>query len=239
MQTCKWKTSLKASRELRYFFPQVCTNLGKYVILEQLTPPSPTILRIPAAFSFENDERYLLKAQPTVMTPELKIACEVVFQEHKTSSYPVTWNRDAFRGRLSTGLTEMAKDTLLRKNIIYYPNPTKKINTVLNPTISGAESFEEAENMILNKIPALSASRVGNQGTLVAKPKPVASFISRPVAHRLVTLSGETETVTEEIKWYMKPVFFYIVWPLLAAVLGGLIAFLMGTIYTELVFDLK
>ena len=37
------------------------------------------------------------------MTPELKIACEVVFQEHKTSSYPVTWNRDAFRGRLSTG----------------------------------------------------------------------------------------------------------------------------------------
>ena len=65
------------------------------------------------------------------MTPELKTACEVVFQEHKTSAYPVTWNRDAFRGRLSTGLTEMAKDTLLRKNIIYYPNPTKKINTIL------------------------------------------------------------------------------------------------------------
>ena len=171
------------------------------------------------------------------MTPELKIACEVVFQEHKTSSYPVTWNRDAFRGRLSTGLTEMAKDTLLRKNIIYYPNPTKKINTILNPTVSGADSFEEAENMILNKIPALSASRVDDRGTLVSDR--VTTFISRPVAHRLVTLTGETETIPAEIKWYMKPVFFYVVWPVLAAVLGGLIAYLMGTIYTELVFDLK
>ena len=173
-----------------------------------------------------------------MMTPELKTACEVVFQEHKASSYPVTWNRDIFRGRLSTGLTEMAKDTLIRKNIIFYPNPAKKINTILNPTISGADNFEEAENMILNKIPALSASRVDNRGTLVANNH-VATFVSRPVAHRLVTLTGETETIPVEIKWYMKPVFFYIVWPLLAAVLGGLIAYLMGTIYTELVFDIK
>ena len=171
------------------------------------------------------------------MTPELKIACEVVFQEHKTSSYPVTWNRDAFRGRLSTGLTEMAKDTLLRKNIIYYPNPAKKINTILNPTISGADSFEEAENMILDKIPGLSASRIDDRGTFVANH--AATFANRPVAHRLVTLTGKTETISTEIKWYQKPVFFYIVWPALAAVLGALIAFLMGTIYTELVFDLK
>ena len=133
----------------------------------------------------------------------------------------------------------MAKDTLLRKNIIYYPDPPKKINTMLNPTISGAHSFEEAESMILNKIPALSASRVDNQRTLVAKHNHVSTFVSRPVAHRLVTLTGETETIPAESKWYMKPVFFYVVWPLLAAVLGGLIAYLMGTIYTELVFDLK
>ena len=171
------------------------------------------------------------------MTPELKTACEVVFQEHKASSYPVTWNRDAFRGRLSTGLTEMAKDTLIRKNIIYYPNPAKKINTVLNPAAFTADSFEEAENMVLNKVPALSASHVDNRGSLVANKIP--AFVSRPVAHRLVTLSGETEIIPAEIKWYMKPVFYYFVWPVLAAVVGGLIAYLMGTIYTELVFDLK
>lgn len=171
------------------------------------------------------------------MTPELKTACEVVFQEHKASAYPVTWNRDAFRGRLSTGLTEMAKDTLLRKNIIYYPNPAKKINTVLNPAASNADSFEEAENMVLNKVPALASSGVDDRGTLVAAKAP--AFVSRPVAHRLVTLTGETEIIPAEIKWYMKPVFFYFVWPVLAVVLGGLIAYLMGTIYTELVFDLK
>ena len=87
------------------------------------------------------------------MTPELKVACELVFQEHKSSSYPVTWNRDAFRGRISTGLTEMAKDTLLRKNIICYPNPGKKILTVLNPAVQTASNYEEAEDMVLNKIP--------------------------------------------------------------------------------------
>ena len=171
------------------------------------------------------------------MTPELKTACEVVFQEHKTSAYPVTWNRDAFRGRLSTGLTEMAKDTLLRKNIIYYPNPAKKINTILNPDVFSASSYEEAANMILNKATVLSGSRVDHQGTLVADK--VSTTISRPVTRRLVTHSGETETIAAEIKWYMKPVFFYIVWPVLAAVTGGAIAYLMGTIYTDWVFDLK
>lgn len=171
------------------------------------------------------------------MTPELKTACEVVFQEHKASAYPVTWNREAFRGRISTGLTEMAKDTLIRKNIICYPNPAKKINTVLNPAALNADSFEEAENMVLNKVPALAASSVDNRGTLVANKVP--AFSSRSVTHRLVTLTGETETMTAEIKWYMKPVFVYVVWPLLGAVVGGLIAYLMGAIYTELVFDLK
>lgn len=172
------------------------------------------------------------------MTPELKTACEVVFQEHKASSYPVTWNRDAFRGRLSTGLTEMAKDTLLRKNIIYYPNPSKKINTVLNPDALNADSFEEAENMVLNKVPALSASSVDDRGTLMADK--VSAFANRPVTHRLVTLTSQAEIVTIEInKWYMKPVFLYFVWPVLAAALGGVIAYFMGTIYTELVFDLK
>jgi len=170
------------------------------------------------------------------MTPELKTACEVVFQEHKASAYPVTWNRDAFRGRLSTGLTEMAKDTLLRKNIIYYPNPAKKINTILNPDVFTAESYEEAANMVLNKVSVLAGSSMDHQGTVLAK---VSTPISRPVTHRVVTLSGETGTIPAEIKWYMKPVFFYIVWPVLAAVTGGAIAYFMGNIYTDLVFDLK
>ena len=171
------------------------------------------------------------------MTPELKTACEVVFQEHKASAYPVTWNRDAFRGRLSTGLTEMAKDTLLRKNIIYYPNPAKKINTILNPDVFNAESYEEAANMVLTKVSVLSGSSFDHQETLVASK--ASTTFGRSVPHRLVTLTGETETVSAEIKWYMKPVFFYIVWPVLAAVAGGAIAFFMGTIYTDLVFDLK
>ena len=131
----------------------------------------------------------------------------------------------------------MAKDTLLRKNIIYYPNPTKKINTILNPDVFSAESYEEAANMILNKVTVLSESSVDHEGTLVATK--VSTTASRPVTHRLITLSGETETISAELKWYMKPVFSYFVWPVLAAVAGGLIAYFMGTIYTDLVFDIK
>ena len=56
------------------------------------------------------------------MTPELKNACEVVFQGHKTSVKPITWNKDAFRGRLPFGLSAMAKEILVSKNIICFLN---------------------------------------------------------------------------------------------------------------------
>jgi hypothetical protein len=170
------------------------------------------------------------------MTPELKVACELVFQEHKASSHPVTWTRDAFRGRISTGLTEMAKDTLLRKNIIYYPNRGKRILTVLNPAVSLAASFEEAEDLVLNKVPSLAASSV-NQPVFTSRP--VSSFTRQPVTHRVVTLSGQAEVFAEEVKWYLKPAFVYVIWPTCAAIGGGLIAYLLGNAYTELFFDLK
>jgi hypothetical protein len=50
----------------------------------------------------------------------------------------------------------MGKETLLKKNIIYYPNPAKKVLTKLNPGAFDAENFEEAENIVLHKKPELS-----------------------------------------------------------------------------------
>jgi hypothetical protein len=170
------------------------------------------------------------------MTPELKIACDIVFQEHKASSYPVTWNRDAFRGRISTGLTEMARETLLKKNIIYYPNPSKKILTVLNPAVTHADSYEEAEQMAKNGVPSLAATSPVEVRPVYVQPAP--SYSSRPVTHRLVTYTRNTEAVAE-IKWYLKPLFLYVVWPACAAIAGALLAYLIGTAYSELVFDLK
>jgi hypothetical protein len=132
----------------------------------------------------------------------------------------------------------MAKETLVKKNIIKYPHPTKKILTVLNPVVSGASTYEEAEDMILNKVPALAASRVDEHPTYVANH--VSSFARKPVTHRLVSVTGTTsEAITEDVKWWLKPLFVYAIWPICAAIAGGLIAFLMGSAYTELVFDLK
>lgn len=167
------------------------------------------------------------------MTPELKTACEVVFQEHKASTYPINWSRDVFRGRISIGLSEMAKETLVRKNIIYFPNRAKKIITVLNPDAAAAASFEEAEKMIQNKVPALvSTTKIDDQPAYVANHS--SRFISRPVKyiHRVVTITGKSETAIAEIKWYLKPLFCYVIWLACAAAAGALIAYLIGSVYS-------
>jgi hypothetical protein len=170
------------------------------------------------------------------MTPELKTACETVFQEHKASGYPINWKRDIFRGRISIGLIEMTKETLIRKNIIYLPNPAKKTITVLNPAVAAAATFEEAEEMIRNKVSSLVVNMVDDQPAYVARQ--VSGFVSRPAkyAHRLLTIAGKSETATDEKKWYMKPLFYYVIWPVCAAVAGGLIAWLIGLVFTELFF---
>src|SRR6478672_740326 len=94
------------------------------------------------------------------MTPELKTACELVFQEHKLSAQPIKWSRDAFRGRITIGLSELAKETLVKKNIILWPDKSKKIFTKLNPDVASARSFEEAEKMIETKKPVLATMPV-------------------------------------------------------------------------------
>ncbi|MGZ8559565.1 MAG: hypothetical protein ACXWWC_14570 [Chitinophagaceae bacterium] len=183
------------------------------------------------------------------MTPELKTACELVFQEHKSSAYPVTWNRDAFRGRISTGLCEMAKDTLLRKNIIFYPNPAKKIITRLNPAVIAADTFEEADYFILNKIPALAAVKEEDSRNHAPVSKhvsrhvandvsDVSPFVKRSVTHHLVTITGKTETI-EVIKWYTSPLFIYLVWPVCSAVIFWFLSYFIATAYTAIFFDLK
>src|SRR4051812_31056823 len=89
------------------------------------------------------------------MTPELKKACELVFQEHKIATGPISWTKDSFRGRLSFGMAALAKETLERRNIICPRNPAKKSFTILNPMATSASSFEEAEEMIQNKRPVI------------------------------------------------------------------------------------
>src|ERR1700748_2548336 len=82
------------------------------------------------------------------MTPELKTACELIFQEHKISTAPIKWSKDSFRGKISIGLSEMAKETLVKKNMILLPDRSKKVFTKLNPNVAAAGSFEEAEKII-------------------------------------------------------------------------------------------
>jgi hypothetical protein len=182
------------------------------------------------------------------MTPELKTACELVFQEHKLSAQPIKWSRDAFRGRISIGLSEMAKETLVRKNIILWPDKSKKIFTKLNPDVATARSFEEAEKMIETKKPVLATMPVIEGGfkvadlvaNLDAHQAPVTSKSPTPPPARTYSLMKivpptETgETTVAEGSWWMKPLYLYVVWPVCGAIVGVLISMLMNLAYHEL-----
>lgn len=171
------------------------------------------------------------------MTPELKIACELVFQEHKVSATPIKWDRDAFRGRISVGLAEMAKMTLVRRNIIFLPGKSKKIITLLNPAAAAAANFEEAEEMIRNKAPVLVASMADDDHPAYIAHQ-ISGFVnhSPEYSHRLLPIAGNAEAPVAE--WYMKPL-FYVVWLVCAAVAGALIAFLIDLSYTEFFLNQK
>ena len=194
------------------------------------------------------------------MTPELKTACELVFQEHKLSAQPIKWSRDAFRGRISIGLSEMAKETLVKKNIIVWPDKSKKIFTKLNPDVATARSFEEAEKMIETKAPALAFTPVIDGGFNVADlaadlngfqsatTLTASSVLATPVTPvtpvpppthsysmmKVVPLTETPDTATAEIKWWMKPVYLYFVWPACGAVVGIFISMLMNLVYHAL-----
>ena len=169
------------------------------------------------------------------MTPELKTACELVFQEHKGSAQPIKWGRDAFRGRISIGLSEMAKETLVQKNIIVLPDKSKKVFTLLNPDVAEANSFEEAERMIVTM----------GQG-LVMKPaydpeayltNHVYGFAARPSAPaRKPQPVAATPAIVRlpRSKWWLKPVWLYFVWPVFGAAAGVLLSFLMNFFFSEL-----
>ena len=172
------------------------------------------------------------------MTPELKTACEVVFQEHKISAQPIKWDRGAFRGRISIGLSEMAKETLIKKKIIFLPDKSKKIITLLNPDVSAAASFEEAEDMMGNNVLAAVASIPDDAPAYIIHQISGSGIAPSLYADQLLPFAGKPETRIAGIKWYMKPLFYYVIWPFCAAAVGALIAYLIGVAYTKLFLDL-
>ena len=162
------------------------------------------------------------------MTPELKAACELVFQEHKSSGKPINWNKDSFRGRISFGLAAMAKQTLETRNIICTPNPAKKTITALNPSAANAANFEEAEDMIQNKIPVLVTHKVDDQPTYVTHR--VSGFVpTAPViTERLLKVNDEPLPTSTKVKRPVKPIVYTIMFVIGAAIAGGLITYLLG-----------
>ena len=167
------------------------------------------------------------------MTPELQAACEAIFQEHK--NHPVSWNKDVFRGRISTGMLDLAKEILIEKNIIYYQHPGKKLVTILNPDLVKAGNFPEAMGIVSGKplMPAVTPEKIQSPAIKInhqPKETPVPVIQMKPPQQTL------TEPVDEfnAIKWYLRPVFIYFIWPLLGAAVFWLIAYLISAGYEEL-----
>ena len=170
------------------------------------------------------------------MTPELKTACELIFQEHKLSAQPIKWNRDAFRGRISIGLSEMAKETLVKKNIILLPAQSKKLFTQLNPDVAAAHSFEEAEKIIETKIPNLQISSAYDAETYITDH--VFGFAATPPRIHQGPVT-RTQIKLADKKWYLKPFYLYVAWLICGFAAGVLICRLMDLAYTELFLNPK
>jgi hypothetical protein len=178
------------------------------------------------------------------MTPELKASCELVFQEHKLAASAITWNKNVFRNRMSVGLCDLAKETLVKKNIIYFPKPAKKTITVLNPAVATATSFEEAiaiaqsetqhSNGVVKKERTLYDEIYSPEFMEYADPEnplPVRNIIIEQPHRKIKSQPGiqtQAQPVLTAEKWHLKPVFYYVVWPLAAAVISVLIAWSMS-----------
>ena len=186
------------------------------------------------------------------MTPELRASCELVFQEHKLAASPIAWNKHIFREKMSIGLSDLAKETLVKKKIIYFPKPAKKTITILNPEVATATSFEEAiaiaesrssvaqggpvkEKTLYDEIYspefmeyADSEEYTPAKKSVKEQPKPKVKVIRaepKIQLHAQPALVAVPETAE---KWYLKPVFYYVIWPLAAAIVSVTIAWLMS-----------
>jgi hypothetical protein len=170
------------------------------------------------------------------MTPELRTACEVIFQEHKI--HPIKWKRDSFRGKISIGLSDMARDILVKKNIILLPNKSKKAFTQLNPDAAAADNFEEAEKMVGTKRPGSVNGSDYDAKTYIAE-----HVVGSPFKLTSPSQNGSSIAFTSEPrisqKWWLRPIFSYFVWPVCGALLGLLLAWLLDVIYTALFLRTK
>ena len=162
------------------------------------------------------------------MTPELKNACELVFQEHKTATEPISWTKDSFRGRLSFGMAALAKETLEKRNIICPRTPSKKTFTILNPVANTAASFEEAEEMIQNKRSVIVLNK--EQGERKYTTHRISTIKeSTTQTQNILSENGSTAVIKSYQKsMWMKPLLYYFVLTICAAIVGGLITYFLG-----------
>jgi len=163
------------------------------------------------------------------MTPELKNACEFIFQEHKRATEPIGWTKDSFRGRLSFGMAALAKETLQRRNIICVRNPAKKTFTVLNPMATGAASFEEAEEMIQNKRPVIVLNKEeGEKREYTTHRISTVKNSSTDIKSSLLDTNNKPIAKSRQTTSWMKPLIWYFILPVCGAIAGGLVTYLLG-----------
>jgi hypothetical protein len=162
------------------------------------------------------------------MTPELKKACELVFQDHKASSEPINWHKDSFQGRLSFGMAALAKQTLENRNIICAVKNAKKTMTVLNPLAVSANSFEEAEEQVKNITPALVVNEAEDPVSFNSQPVSEFDIIDIEDTVQLLKVPGTPIEVSTEQPWWTKPFASYFLWPLCGAAAGAFITYLLS-----------
>jgi len=90
-----------------------------------------------------------------------------------------------------------------------------------------ASNFEEAGEMVQNKIPVLVANKVDHKPAYVTHG--VSNFApATDGTDRLLKVSDKSLTTSPKVKWQVKPLFYNVAWVVGAAIAGVLITYLLG-----------
>ena len=104
----------------------------------------------------------------------------------------------------------------------------KKTITVLNPAATAAASFEEAEVMIQNKVAVLTTKKSDDKPAYITLRVAGVASADADDTNRLEKKNNKSITTSPEIKWWMKPLFNYVLLPACAIIVGVLITYLLG-----------
>jgi hypothetical protein len=156
-------------------------------------------------------------------------AIEVLFQKHKSQINGVNWTKEVYR---ENQFYTLAKQKLLQDEIILPAKSNIGERTIINPSVIGANSYEEAKIIILNNKHKESSGGIHIAGDSFGTASTGDNNQSTSLAFSPISTPPVTPTIaeTKHGKMYgiMKYILNHVVVAIFVAVVAGLLVVYLG-----------